>query len=173
MQSGQNECPGLEDSARPVIDPFVLFSHIAAVTSRIGLAAGIMVLPQRQAVLVAKQAAGVDVLRGGRLRLNLSVGWNDLEYRSVNEDFHNRGKRMEEQVDAICSENCWRFLGINPKFEKKEERAPYRTPIGFYRPDSLGSRRMMQHGARAAHLVWAKRARCTSGARFRTRYGDE
>jgi probable F420-dependent oxidoreductase len=92
---------GLEDSGRPVIDPFVLFSHLAAATSKIGLVAGIMVLPQRQTVLVAKQAASVDVLSGGRLQLNLSVGWNELEYRSLNEDFHNRGKRMEEQVELM------------------------------------------------------------------------
>jgi len=89
---------GLEDSARPVVDPLVLLSYLAACTSRIGLVCGIMVLPQRQTVLVAKQAAGVDVLSGGRLQLNLSVGWNRLEYDSLGQEFGNRGQRMAEQV---------------------------------------------------------------------------
>jgi probable F420-dependent oxidoreductase len=93
--------PGLQDSGRPQIDPFLLFSHLAAVTSRIGFVAGVMVLPQRQTVLVAKQAAGLDVLSGGRLRLAFSVGWNAAEYEALNEDFHNRGKRMDEQIDVL------------------------------------------------------------------------
>ena len=119
--------PGLEDSGRPVIDPLILLSHIATVTSHIGLICGIMVLPQRQTVLVAKQAAGLDVLSGGRLRLHLSVGWNELEYQALNEDFHNRGLRMDEQIpllralwtqESVTFEGRWHHIenaGINPR----------------------------------------------------------
>ncbi len=106
--------PGLQDSGRPQIDPFILFSHLAAVTSRIGFVAGIMVLPQRQTVLVAKQTTGLDVLSGGRLRLAFSVGWNDLEYQALNQNFHNRGRRMEEQVEvlrALWTQDSVEFIG--------------------------------------------------------------
>lgn len=82
-------------------EPFVLFSFMAAVTTRIGFAPGIIILPQRQTVLVAKQASTLDVLSGGRLRLGVGIGWNETEYISLNEDFHSRGKRIEEQVDVL------------------------------------------------------------------------
>ena len=72
--------------------------YLAAVTTTVGLASGILILPQRQTVLVAKQAAEVDVLSGGRLRLGIGVGWNDVEYQALNQDFHNRGRRSEEQI---------------------------------------------------------------------------
>jgi probable F420-dependent oxidoreductase len=79
-------------------EPFVLFGFMAGVTHRIGFAPGIIILPQRQTVLVAKQAASLDVLSGGRLRLGVGIGWNETEYTALNEDFHTRGKRVEEQV---------------------------------------------------------------------------
>ena len=82
-------------------EPFVLFGYLAAVTSRIELVTGIIILPQRQTALVAKQAAEVDILSGGRLRLGIGTGWNYVEYDALNEDFHNRGKRQEEQVEVL------------------------------------------------------------------------
>lgn len=82
-------------------EPFVLFGYFAACTSRIGLATGILILPQRQTALVAKQAAEIDVLSGGRLRLGIGTGWNYVEYDSLGEDFGNRGKRQEEQVELL------------------------------------------------------------------------
>jgi len=91
----------LQESARPIIDPFLLFSHLAVVTSRIHFVSGIMVLPQRQTALVARQTANLDVLSGGRLRLAFSVGWNAAEYEALNEDFHNRGRRMDEQIEVL------------------------------------------------------------------------
>lgn len=106
--------PDLQDSSRPQVDPFLLFSHLAAVTSTIKFVAGIMVLPQRQTVLVSKQAAGLDVLSGGRLRLAFSVGWNAAEYEALNENFHNRGRRMDEQVDvlrALWTQKSVDFIG--------------------------------------------------------------
>ena len=80
---------------------FVVLGYIAAVTKRIRLVTGIVILPQRQTTLVAKQAAEVDVLSGGRLTLGIGVGWNDVEFVALNEDFSNRGKRCEEQIEVM------------------------------------------------------------------------
>ena len=82
-------------------EPFVLFGYLAAVTQTIGLATGILILPQRQTALVAKQAAEVDVLSGGRLRLGIGTGWNAVEYEGLGEDFGNRGRRSEEQIEVM------------------------------------------------------------------------
>ena len=82
-------------------EPFVLFGFLAAVTRTIELTTGVIILPQRQTALVAKQAAEVDILSGGRLRLGVGTGWNWVEYDSLNENFHNRGKRQEEQVELM------------------------------------------------------------------------
>ena len=60
-----------------------------------------MILPQRQTVLVAKQAAAIDILCGGRFRLGIGIGWNEIEYESLNEDFSNRGRRSEEQIEVM------------------------------------------------------------------------
>jgi probable F420-dependent oxidoreductase len=78
-----------------------LMGYLSAVTERVGLATGILILPQRQTVLVAKQAAEVDVLSGGRLRLGIGVGWNTVEYEALGEDFHNRGARSAEQIEVM------------------------------------------------------------------------
>ncbi|HVC34358.1 MAG TPA: LLM class F420-dependent oxidoreductase [Chloroflexota bacterium] len=80
---------------------FVLFSHLAAITTRIGFATEVLVLPQRQTVLVAKQAAELDLLSGGRLRLGVGVGWNPEEFRALGMDFQNRGARIVEQVETL------------------------------------------------------------------------
>jgi len=82
-------------------EPLVLFGYFAALTQRVELVTDVLILPQRQTVLVAKQAAEVDVLSGGRLRLGVGIGWNEVEYIGLNEDFHNRGKRIEEQVAVL------------------------------------------------------------------------
>ena len=82
-------------------EPFVLFGFLAGLTTRLELVTGILVLPQRQTALVAKQAAEVDVLTGGRLRLGVGIGWNFVEYEALGEDFRNRGRRCEEQVALL------------------------------------------------------------------------
>ena len=82
-------------------EPFVLFGFLAAVTKRIELATGVVILPQRQTALVAKQAAEVAVLSGGRLRLGVGTGWNWVEYEALNESFATRGKRLDEQVEVL------------------------------------------------------------------------
>jgi probable F420-dependent oxidoreductase len=81
-------------------EPFVMFGYLAAITS-LELVTGIIILPQRQTVLVAKQAAEVDLLSNGRFRLGIGLGWNQVEYEALGEKFTNRGKRSEEQVEVL------------------------------------------------------------------------
>ncbi len=82
-------------------EPFVLFGYLAALTSTVELVTGVIILPQRQTALVAKQAAEADVLSGGRLRLGVGVGWNPVEYEGLGMDFATRGRMIEEQVDLM------------------------------------------------------------------------
>jgi probable F420-dependent oxidoreductase len=107
-------------------EPFVLFGFLAAATRRVELVTGILILPQRQTALVAKQAAAVDVLSGGRLRLGVGVGWNAVEFEALGERFTNRGARIEEQIavlralwarDLVTIEGQWHRVtdaGLNP-----------------------------------------------------------
>ena len=87
-------------------DPFVLFGFLAGITRIEDFSTQVLILPQRQTVLVAKQAACLDVLCGGRFRLGIGVGWNEVEFTGLNEDFHNRGRRSEEQVELVQA--LWR-----------------------------------------------------------------
>lgn len=110
----------------PFHEPFVLFSFMSAVTSRLGFFTGILILPQRQTALVAKQAAELDVLSKGRLRLGVGIGWNAVEYTALGENFKNRSKRIEEQVivlrqlwtqELVTFESQWHHIpdaGLNP-----------------------------------------------------------
>ncbi len=82
-------------------EPMVLFGFLAAATENLGFATSVLILPQRQTVLVAKQAATVDVLCKGRFRLGIGTGWNEIEYESLNEDFPSRGRRSEEQIEVM------------------------------------------------------------------------
>ena len=82
-------------------ETFVTLGFLAACTSRIGLASTVLILPQRQTALVAKQAAQVDMLSGGRLRLGVGSGWNFVEYACLNESWETRGRRLDEQVEVM------------------------------------------------------------------------
>jgi probable F420-dependent oxidoreductase len=82
-------------------EPLVMFGYLAAVTRSVELVTGVIILPQRQTALVAKQAAEVDLLSGGRLRLGIGIGWNAVEYEALGKDFSNRGKRSAEQIDLL------------------------------------------------------------------------
>lgn len=95
-------------------EPFVLLGFMAACTTRIDLATAVLILPQRQTVLVAKQAAEVAILSGNRLKLGVGVGWNTAEYVALNEDFSTRGRRQTEQVELmrrLWSEDAFSFHG--------------------------------------------------------------
>jgi probable F420-dependent oxidoreductase len=85
----------------PYHEPFVLFGFLGAVTETLELVTSIVILPQRQTALLAKQAAELDLLTGGRLRLGVGVGRNWMEYEALNEDFSNRGARIEEQIEVL------------------------------------------------------------------------
>ena len=79
----------------------VLFGFIAGVAPGLELGTGVVIAPQRQTALLAKQAAEVDVLTDGRFRLGLGIGWNDVEYEALGENFHDRGRRFEEQIEVM------------------------------------------------------------------------
>jgi probable F420-dependent oxidoreductase len=85
----------------PFHDPLVMFAYLAGITERIGLTTGVLILPQRQTALVARQAADVDLLSGGRLRLGVGIGWNQVEYEALGQDFRTRGAREEEQIGLL------------------------------------------------------------------------
>jgi probable F420-dependent oxidoreductase len=107
-------------------EPFVLFSFMAGMTETLEFATGIVILPQRQTVLVAKQAAALDVLSDGRFRMGIGIGWNEVEYESLGSEFTDRGARSEEQIalmralwtkDSVNFEGKWHSVpdaGINP-----------------------------------------------------------
>lgn len=107
-------------------EPLTLFSFMAGLTQRIEFTSGVIILPQRQTAVFAKQAATLDVLSGGRLRLGIGLGWNAVEYTALNENFRNRGKRIEEQVillrrlwtePLVTFEGRWHHIpdaGLNP-----------------------------------------------------------
>ena len=136
----------------PFFEPFILFSYLAGLTQKIEFDTGILILPQRQIALVAKQAATLDVLSNGRLRLGVGNGWNEIEYTALGENFHNRGKRMEEQVALM------RLLWTQPlvKFAGRWHNIPDAgiNPLPIQRPipiwfggyDDRVLRRMTQLG---------------------------
>jgi probable F420-dependent oxidoreductase len=92
---------GVYDHRSMFHEPFVLYGYLAALTTRLRLATAVIVLPQRQTALVAKQAAEVDVLSHGRLTLGVGIGWNTVEYEALDESFTNRGRRIEEQIAVL------------------------------------------------------------------------
>jgi probable F420-dependent oxidoreductase len=107
-------------------EPLTTLSYLSALTDRIELMTGVLILPQRQTALVAKQAAQLDVISGGRLVLGVGTGWNAVEYEGLGQDFHTRGRRMEEQIrllrllwaePVVSFEGEWdrvELAGINP-----------------------------------------------------------
>ena len=130
---------------------FVLFGYLAGVTERLELVSGVIILPQRQTALVAKQAAEVDVLSGGRLRLGVGVGWNDVEFTGLNENFRNRGRRCEEQIALMRA--LWTDEVVD--FEGRWHRIPEAgiNPLPGAAPDSGLDRRLRRrdHGPHRPH----------------------
>ncbi len=120
----------------PFHDPLVMFAHLAALTRRLEFVTGILILPQRQTALVARQAADVDLLSAGRLRLGVGIGWNHVEYQALGQDFRTRGRRVEEQVQllrTLWSEPLVRFDGSFDRIDRAciNPRPRRRIPIWF------------------------------------------
>lgn len=117
-------------------EPFVLFGYLAAITSALELVTGILILPQRQTALVAKQAAAVDVLSRGRLRLGVGVGWNQIEYESLGEDFHTRGRRIEEQIGLLRALWCEPLVKVSGRWDRIPDAGlnplPVQRPIPIW-----------------------------------------
>jgi probable F420-dependent oxidoreductase len=136
---------GVYDHRSMFHEPFVLYGYLAAVTTRLKLATAIIVLPQRQTALVAKQAAEVDVLSRGRLILGVGIGWNQVEYEALGMSFTNRGKRIEEQIavlralwtqEVVDFKGRWHHIdraGINP--------LPVQRPIPLWMGGGWDSRK--------------------------------
>ena len=99
-------------------ESFTTLGFISAITQNMDLITGILILPQRQTALVAKQAAEIDVLSGGRLKLGIGVGWNHVEYEALGQDFHTRGRRSEEQIELLRA--LWTQETVN--FEGRWDR---------------------------------------------------
>jgi probable F420-dependent oxidoreductase len=133
-------------------DPFVLFAFLAGLTRKIHFSTEVLILAQRQAALVAKQAASLDVLSGGRFRLGVGIGWNPVEFTALNENFKNRGRRSEEQVKVmralwaephVSFKGEWHTIedaGINPLPLDR------RVPVWFGGHDERALQRIARHG---------------------------
>ena len=133
-------------------EPFLLFSYLAGLVNKLEFATGILIVPQRQTALVAKQAATLDVLCNGRFRLGVGLGWNEVEYTALGENFHNRGKRLEEQVELlrllwtqplVKYEGRWHHIldaGLNPMPVQQP------IPIWFGGTDDRALHRMARMG---------------------------
>jgi probable F420-dependent oxidoreductase len=131
---------GAYSAENPFHEPFVLFAYLAGLTRALELVTGVLILPQRQTALVAKQAAALDVLSGGRVRLGVGIGWNQVEYQALGEDFHNRGARIEEQVAvlrALWTEPVVTFKG---RWHQIEEAGINPLPIQRPIPIWFGAR---------------------------------
>jgi probable F420-dependent oxidoreductase len=112
-------------------EPFVMFGYLAAITS-LELVTGVIILPQRQTALVAKQAAEVDLLTGGRFRLGVGLGWNAVEFEALGEKFTNRGKRSEEQVELM--RRLWTERSVNFDGKYHTVTAAGLAPLPTQRP---------------------------------------
>ena len=93
--------PGPYNAGMPILEALMTLSHLAAVTTRVTLGTEVLVLPQREPVLVAKQVSTLDTLSGGRVRLGVGVGWQESEYEALGESFRTRGARMDEAITLM------------------------------------------------------------------------
>ncbi|MDA0788918.1 MAG: LLM class F420-dependent oxidoreductase [Proteobacteria bacterium] len=119
-------------------EPFVLFGYLAGLTETLELVTAVIILPQRQTALVAKQAASLDVLSRGRLRLGVGTGWNAVEYEALSEDFHNRGVRSEEQIDVMRKLWANEVISYDGRWHKISEAGLNPLPARRHIPVWLG-----------------------------------
>ncbi len=132
-------------------EPFVLFGYLAALTN-LEMVPAVIILPQRQTALVAKQAAEVDVLTGGKLRLGVGVGWNAVEYEALGMDFHKRGRMVEEQIEVMRLLWSQEVISYQGKYHTITEAGLNPLPVRRSIPVWLGGRAdtLLQRVARIA-----------------------
>jgi probable F420-dependent oxidoreductase len=121
-------------------EPLTLFCYLAAITQSLEFVSGVIVLPQRQSALVAKQAAEVDVLSGGRLRLGVGIGWNAVEYEALGEDFSTRGARIEEQIELMRLLWTREVVSFGGEYHRIDEAGINPLPVQRPIPVWMGAR---------------------------------
>jgi probable F420-dependent oxidoreductase len=121
-------------------EPFVLFGYLAALTRRLELVTGVIILGQRQTALVAKQAAEVDVLTDGRLRLGVGIGWNHVEYEALGSNFHDRGRRSEEQIGVMRALWTQEVVSVKGRWHQITDAGLNPLPVQRPIPIWLGGR---------------------------------
>ena len=138
-------------AGRPWREPLLVLAYLAALTTRIELATGIVIAPQRQTALLAKQVAELELLSAGRLRLGLGVGWNPQEYQALGHDFHGRGKRLDAQLPLLRA--LWEQPAVEAELgTERFERVglsplpPRRIPLWFGGKGPAAIRRAVTHG---------------------------
>lgn len=146
----------------PFHEPFVVMTYMAALTKRIEFASGVLILPQRQTVLVAKQAAELQLLSEGRFRMGVGTGWNHVEYDSLGEDFSSRGPRLTEQVDVLrqlWTEDVLDYTGEYHRIERAGllPRSPSTIPIWFGGFNEVAFRRAARIGDGFIFGSWPRR----------------
>ena len=116
-------------------ETFTTLAYMAAITENVGFSSGVLILPQRQTALVAKQAAQLDILCGGRLRLGIGVGWNPVEYEALGEEWSKRGRRQEEQVQLLNRYWSERTVTFEGEFDRVAHAGL--NPLPIQRPIPL------------------------------------
>ena len=154
-------------------EPFVLFGYLAGITTKIELVTAVLILGQRQTALVAKQAAEVDLLTGGRLRLGVGVGWNDVEYEALNQEFGNRGQRYAEQIKLLREFWTQEVVEFEGQYHKVDHAGvnpqPVQRPIPIWmgagaRANPVPTDRVLRRVARLAD-GWFPQMQPTNDAR--------
>ena len=153
----------------PFHDPFVMFSYLAGITKRIELTTGILILPQRQTALVAKQAADLDLMSHGRLRLGVGLGWNYVEYHALGQDFGTRGARADEQIELLRQLWSKPLLSFDGRFDHIDRAGilprPKRsipiwvggmTEAAFRRSGKLGDGHLFMGEVETAAQAWSR-----------------
>ena len=154
-------------------EPFVLFGYLAGITTKIELVTAVLILGQRQTALVAKQAAELDLLTGGRLRLGVGVGWNHVEYEALNQEFSNRGQRYAEQINLLREFWTKEVVEFEGKYHKVDHAGvnpqPVQRPIPIWmgagaRANPVPTDRVLRRVARLAD-GWFPQMQPTDDAR--------
>ena len=156
---GEDRNPPLTGPYRetdPFHDPLIAFSHLAALTTKLEFCTGVMILPQRQTVLVARQAADLDLLSGGRFSLGVGTGWNPVEYQALGMDFGSRGDRLTEQIDLL--RRLW--SGVVVDYQGKHHRVDRAALV----PPPAGEIPLLCGGMSAP--AYRRAAKCADGFIF-------